>query len=77
MNTKPVKMVKRASFRTLTNVRKVAILVSSGDVEIYNVEDDGAEIFERYLPTGPARQADTLWITGAAAALDRAVSVWA
>ncbi len=66
-NNGPAFLVKRGEFRTLTGDRKVAILISTGQVELYRVENDGAEIFEGYLS-----KSGHLWAIGAASALDRA-----
>jgi CRP-like cAMP-binding protein len=66
-NNGPAHLVKRGEFRTLTGDRKVAILISTGKVELYRVENDGAEIFEGYLT-----KEDHLYQIGAGSALDRA-----
>ena len=46
--TTTVALVKRGEFRTLSGDRMVAILVSSGAVELYRIEDGGLEMFVGY-----------------------------
>jgi hypothetical protein len=70
-NNGPVVLVKRGEFRTLAGDRMVAILVSSGAVELYRIEDGGLEIFIGYLDRANKAH-NIMWITGAASALDRA-----
>lgn len=44
----PVVLVKRATF-FFKGAAMVAIEVSSGDIEIYRIEDGGLEIFQGYI----------------------------